>query len=116
MGHRVIGRQETSAVAERVGRDVDDSHDLHATTLSGDTGRADLTRRARSARLPGISCTQGGIVAKILLRSARDPFDVIEAGDPRAWGIGFYGTNVGNLLFAGQHGARLELDERTGDF
>lgn len=39
-------------------------------------------------------------MAKILLRSARDPFDVIEAGDPRAWGIGFYGTNVGNLLFA----------------
>ena len=39
-------------------------------------------------------------MAKILLRSARDPFEVIEAGDPRAWGIGFYGTNVGNLLFA----------------
>ncbi|GGR47032.1 hypothetical protein J2S40_003768 [Nocardioides luteus] len=39
-------------------------------------------------------------MAKILLRSARDPFDVIEAADPRAWGIGFYGTNVGNLLFA----------------
>lgn len=37
---------------------------------------------------------------KILIRSARDPFDVIEADDPRAWGIGFYGTNVGNLLFA----------------
>ncbi|MER7558215.1 polysaccharide pyruvyl transferase family protein [Nocardioides sp. NPDC126508] len=42
----------------------------------------------------------GGIVAKILLRSARDPFEVIEADDPRAWGNGFYGTNVGNLLFA----------------
>lgn len=53
-------------------------------------------------------------MAKILLRSARDPFDVIEAGDPRAWGIGFYGTNVGNLLFADSTHRLLSVrDERS---